>query len=276
MIALATTKIIATVEGGIGWLTFNHRSAATPSPSRCGRASAMRSKPSSTTTRARGGDEGAGGKAFASGADISEFDQQRANAEQRKRYGEIAARGNLWLAQLDKPLLAMIQGFCIGAGSRWPQRDVRFATAGSTFGIPREARPRYEYAGVAKLARLVGRRRRATSCSARAFSTPRRRCASAAQLRRPRRRARGARPRLRRHDRRQRATHRARGKASVNALRVLAPRRKSRARRLVDACFDSDDYKEAGARSPRSASEVQGAERGRAGPSPWIPRNCAS
>ena len=35
---------------------------------------------------------GAGGKAFVSGADISEFDKARANAEQRASYGVIAGR----------------------------------------------------------------------------------------------------------------------------------------------------------------------------------------
>ena len=34
---------------------------------------------------------GAGGKAFVSGADISEFGEKRANAEQRRSYGESLA-----------------------------------------------------------------------------------------------------------------------------------------------------------------------------------------
>src|SRR5262249_48957479 len=101
---------------------------------------------------------GAGGKAFVSGADISEFDAQRANAEQRRRYGEISARGGRWLAQFEKPLLAMIQGYCIGGGLAIAlNADVRFATPGSTFGIPAaKLGLGYEYAGTAALARLVG------------------------------------------------------------------------------------------------------------------------
>ena len=51
---------------------------------------------------------GVGGRSFAAGADISEFEQQRANAEQKQRYGEVAARGQNGLAQLSKPLIAMI------------------------------------------------------------------------------------------------------------------------------------------------------------------------
>src|SRR5262249_10144920 len=58
--------------------------------------------------------KGAGGQAFVSGADISEFDRNRASAEQAREYGATAALGNRWLRQLDKPLIAMIQGYCIG------------------------------------------------------------------------------------------------------------------------------------------------------------------
>jgi enoyl-CoA hydratase/carnithine racemase len=196
----------------------------------------------------RGGDEGRGGKAFASGADISEFDQQRANAEQRKRYGEIAARGNLWLAQLDKPLLAMIQGFCIGGGLAVAlNADVRFATPGSTFGIPAaKLGLGYEYAGVAKLARLVG------PSSARDILFSARFLDAAEALRigllnfvvpddelEARVRAyagtiAGNAP----------LTVRA-AKASVNAFERYSRLEESRElAALVDACFDSDDYKE--------------------------------
>jgi len=159
MIALATTKIIATVEDGIGWLTFNQpeRRNAVSLEMWQGIGDALEAFQQDDAVRVVVM-KGAGGKAFASGADISEFDQQRANAEQRKRYGEIAGRGNYWLAQLDKPLLAMIQGFCIGGGLAVAlNADVRFATPGSTFGIPAaKLGLGYEYAGVAKLARLVG------------------------------------------------------------------------------------------------------------------------
>ena len=52
---------------------------------------------------------GAGGEAFASGADISEFEQQRADASQKQTCDEIAARGHAGLAALSKPLIAMIE-----------------------------------------------------------------------------------------------------------------------------------------------------------------------
>jgi enoyl-CoA hydratase/carnithine racemase len=101
---------------------------------------------------------GAGGQAFASGADISEFEQQRANAEQKDRYGDVASAGRAALAALTKPLLAMVQGFCIGGGLALALgADLRIATPGSRFGIPAARLGLgYDYAGVAALARLVG------------------------------------------------------------------------------------------------------------------------
>ena len=159
MITLQTTKILARVEDGIGWLTFNQ-------PERRNAVSLEMWQGIGDALEAFQHDDavrvvvlhGAGGKAFASGADISEFDAQRANAEQRRQYGEIAARGNRWLAGLDKPLVAMIQGFCIGGGLGIAlNADVRFATPDSRLGIPAaKLGLGYDYAGVAALARLVG------------------------------------------------------------------------------------------------------------------------
>jgi enoyl-CoA hydratase/carnithine racemase len=101
---------------------------------------------------------GAGGRSFAAGADISEFESQRANAEQKARYGEVAAAGRAGLGALDKPLVAMIQGFCIGGGLALALgADVRFASSDSRFAIPAARLGLgYDYAGVAALARLVG------------------------------------------------------------------------------------------------------------------------
>ena len=101
---------------------------------------------------------GAGGKAFVSGADISEFDSKRSNAEQRAEYGRIAAQGGHALATFRKPLIAEITGYCIGGGLATAlNADIRFATPDSTFGIPAaKLGLGYAYDGLAKLARIVG------------------------------------------------------------------------------------------------------------------------
>jgi enoyl-CoA hydratase len=156
---LSTEKILAEVEGSIGWLTFNHpaRRNAMSLEMWEGVADALESFQDDPDVRVVVM-KGAGGQAFVSGADISEFDQHRASAEQRKQYGAITARGHRWLRQLDKPLIAMIQGHCIGGGLAIAlTADVRIATPESQFGIPAARLGLgYDFDRLAPLARLVG------------------------------------------------------------------------------------------------------------------------
>lgn len=159
VISLKTDKLQAHVEGGIGWLTFNNpeRRNAISLEMWAGLGDVLEAFQHDDAVRVVVL-KGAGGKAFASGADISEFGEKRSNAEQRKQYGEVAEAGRAWLGKLDKPLIAMIQGYCIGGGLAVSlSADVRFASQGSTFGIPAaKLGLGYDYGGVAALARLVG------------------------------------------------------------------------------------------------------------------------
>jgi enoyl-CoA hydratase len=159
-IALKTEKILAAVDDqGIGWLTFNN-------PARRNALSLEMWEGIGDAFEALDADadvrvvvmKGAGGKAFVSGADISEFESRRNSAEQARDYGAQTARANRWLAQYPKPLIAMIQGYCIGGGLATAlAADVRIATSGSKFGIPAARLGLgYEYGSIAKLARLVG------------------------------------------------------------------------------------------------------------------------
>src|SRR4051812_44630746 len=59
---------------------------------------------------------GAGGKAFVSGADISEFKEKRSNEEAAAEYAKISEAGRKALADTPKPTIAMIRGYCIGGG----------------------------------------------------------------------------------------------------------------------------------------------------------------
>ena len=160
MIALQTDKILARVDDdGIGWLSFNNpaRRNAVSLEMWQGLGDALEAFEADAAVRVvvlRG----EGGKAFAAGADISEFETRRADAEQKKQYGEIASRGQQGLARLTKPLVAMVQGYCIGGGLAIAlSADVRFATPGSKFGIPAaKLGLGYDYPGLAALARLVG------------------------------------------------------------------------------------------------------------------------
>ncbi|HBK17308.1 MAG TPA: enoyl-CoA hydratase, partial [Gammaproteobacteria bacterium] len=83
---------------------------------------------------------------------------KRANAAQRAHYGKIAGRATDWLNKIEKPLLALVQGYCIGGGLATAlAADVRFATPESRFSIPAaKLGLGYEFEGLAKLARIVG------------------------------------------------------------------------------------------------------------------------
>ncbi len=157
---LDTQRMLAHVDSnGIGWMTFNNpvRHNALSLEMWQGVGDILQHFQNDDAVRVvimRG----AGGKSFVSGADISEFAEKRANAEQRRSYGEIAGRATHWLATINKPLIALIEGYCIGGGLATAlSADIRFASPDSSFGIPAaKLGLGYEYEGLAKLARLVG------------------------------------------------------------------------------------------------------------------------
>jgi enoyl-CoA hydratase/carnithine racemase len=101
---------------------------------------------------------GAGGRAFVSGADISEFGDKRTSVEARATYDRVAAEAGRAWATVDKPIIAMIRGYCIGGGLLTAlQTDMRIAAEGSQFGVPAaKLGLGYGYAGVDKLMALVG------------------------------------------------------------------------------------------------------------------------
>jgi enoyl-CoA hydratase len=102
---------------------------------------------------------GAGEKAFMSGADVSEFGDMRTSPEARAEYDRaMAATSRAW-RQLEKPIVAMIRGYCIGGGLLTAmQADIRIASADSQFGIPAARLGLgYGYDGVEALVAVVGR-----------------------------------------------------------------------------------------------------------------------
>jgi len=79
---------------------------------------------------------GAGEKAFASGADISEFERERGNAESARSYNEHVAAAERSLEGLSKPTIAMIHGYCIGGGAGLALAcDIRYADDRAKFAI---------------------------------------------------------------------------------------------------------------------------------------------
>lgn len=101
---------------------------------------------------------GAGEKAFASGADITEFRTVRAEAESARRYNERVAAAERALEGLTKPTIAMVHGYCIGGGCGLALAcDLRFADERSRFAItPAKLGLVYSLESTRRLVDLVG------------------------------------------------------------------------------------------------------------------------
>jgi enoyl-CoA hydratase/carnithine racemase len=158
-ITLPTPKILAEVRDGIGWLTINQpekRNAISVAMWEAIGIAVERfaADPAVRVVVMRG----AGGKAFAAGADISEFEKVRADASAQEEYARRTAGARQGLAGLKKPLIAMVQGFCIGGGLAVAlHADFRIASSDSRFGVP-AARLGIAYGmeGLERLVALVG------------------------------------------------------------------------------------------------------------------------
>src|SRR5580704_14345724 len=101
---------------------------------------------------------GAGDKAFVSGADISQFEKTRHNAEASEEYSKRSAAQRALLANYPKPIIACIHGFCLGGGMQVAMAaDIRIAAEHSQFGIPAaKLGIAYGYDGLRNLVSLVG------------------------------------------------------------------------------------------------------------------------
>jgi enoyl-CoA hydratase/carnithine racemase len=101
---------------------------------------------------------GAGGKAFVSGADITQFEDQRAREEAVARYERMAEDCLQSIANFSKPTLACIDGFCIGGGVNVAiSCDMRIASSNSVFSIPAARLGLgYRYSAMKNLVDLIG------------------------------------------------------------------------------------------------------------------------
>src|SRR5262249_5175889 len=101
---------------------------------------------------------GAGEEAFASGADISEFASRRKDAASAAAYEGVTATAFAALLAVEKPLVAMIQGVCVGGGLaiaacadlRIASDDARLALPAARLGLG------YHQSGVERLVALLG------------------------------------------------------------------------------------------------------------------------
>jgi len=80
---------------------------------------------------------GAGDKAFGAGADISEFEQTRSNANKARAYGQRTHAALSAISHCRHPVLAEIHGLCVGGGLELAIcADMRICGESSRFAIP--------------------------------------------------------------------------------------------------------------------------------------------
>jgi enoyl-CoA hydratase/carnithine racemase len=80
---------------------------------------------------------GAGADAFSAGADISEFAELRSTPEKALLYNRRVSRTFELLTGAQKPLIALIHGFCVGGGCELSLTcDLRIAASDAVFGLP--------------------------------------------------------------------------------------------------------------------------------------------
>jgi enoyl-CoA hydratase len=156
---LATTKMIAEKDGGIGWMIFNapERRNALSYEMRLAMLDILADFERDDAVRViimRG----AGGKAFASGIDLSPSEKEQLAMAETVDQPAIGERIQHCIEALEKPLIAMIEGFCLGGGLGLAlQADIRIATEGSQFGIPAgRLGVAYPFRNVRKLVETVG------------------------------------------------------------------------------------------------------------------------
>lgn len=137
-LTLDTKKMIARIEGSIGWMIFNQPEkrnavsmemwAAVPQI-----IAEFESDPQVRVIIL----SGAGDKAFVAGADISEFGENRHSPEATAKYDAVGGKAQAAIANATKPTIAMIQGFCVGGGAAISLNcDMRIASDDSHFGVP--------------------------------------------------------------------------------------------------------------------------------------------
>jgi enoyl-CoA hydratase/carnithine racemase len=155
---LQTEKMLAHVEDGVGWITFNQ-------PEKRNAVSlAMWAAVPEIIEDFVANDvrvvvlKGAGDKAFVSGADISEFEEVRSTPEQIAAYEKATGGSHAALKSLEIPIIAMIRGFCIGGGMAIAlSADIRITADDGQFGVPAaKLGLGYGYSGIKELVNLVG------------------------------------------------------------------------------------------------------------------------
>lgn len=151
-------RITVERDGSIGWLIFDQperRNAVSLEMWQAipGAVAELDADPDTRVIVLRG----AGDEAFVAGADISQFEQNRMG-NGAGLYDEATAAAHTALGATDKPTIAMIHGFCVGGGMAIALTcDVRYADDRARFTIPAaKLGIGYGAPGIEQLVQLVG------------------------------------------------------------------------------------------------------------------------
>jgi enoyl-CoA hydratase/carnithine racemase len=156
---LDTEKMLAEKADGIGWITFNQpeKRNAVSVEMWAAIPAIMDDYLADDAVRVIVL-KGAGDRAFIAGADISEFGEKRNSPEATKIYDEVAGRAHQALIASPKPVIAMINGYCIGGGLAVAlSTDIRIAADNTRFAIPAARLGLgYGWPGLKRLLDIVG------------------------------------------------------------------------------------------------------------------------
>ena len=131
-------KLVVEKRGAVGWIVFDHpaRKNAINGAMWRGIPTAMERFDADPEVRCVAF-RGAGSEAFAAGADISEFEKNRAQRSAVSEYDGLLDRVLHAIQGSPKPSLAMIHGFCLGGGVEVALAcDLRYCGQSAQFAIP--------------------------------------------------------------------------------------------------------------------------------------------
>ena len=154
-----TDKMLARKEGPVGYVIFNnparHNAVSLDMWEAAGRILDDFAKDDHVRVVVL---TGAGSKAFISGADISRFEGERANAAAVTKYNDTVAGTFAAVDEFPKPTIAMIRGYCVGGGLGFAVAcDMRIASETARFALPAaKLGLGYEFAGLRRFVDLVG------------------------------------------------------------------------------------------------------------------------
>ncbi|NKC31256.1 enoyl-CoA hydratase [Falsiroseomonas selenitidurans] len=133
-----TGRMLSEKTGGIGWMTFSNPTKRNAmSLEMWGAMEAILADFQADPAIRVVVMQGDGDRAFVSGADISQFEKSRSDAESAAAYAAVSDSARAMLNAFDKPLIALIRGYCLGGGLGIAMAaDIRFAASDARFGIP--------------------------------------------------------------------------------------------------------------------------------------------